>query len=71
MYSIINIIFTILKILLIGVSLYAYKNIYDFFKMLYDNRHEGISKDEIIMSILLVIVVISIASVVSMIIINK
>lgn len=70
MYSIINIIFTILKILLIGVSLYAYKNIYDFFKSLYDNRHEGISKDEIIMSILLVIVVISIASVVSMIIIK-
>ena len=70
MYSIINIIFIVLKILLIGVSLYAYKNIYDFFKSLYDNRHEGISKDEIIMSILLVIVVISIASVVSMIIIK-
>lgn len=70
MYSIINIIFIIFKILLIGVSLYAYKNIYDFFKVLYDNRHEGISKDEIIMSILLVIVVISIATVVSMIIIK-
>jgi len=70
MYSIINIIFTILKILLIGVSLYAYKNIYDFFKSLYDNRHEGISKDEIIMSILLVIVVISIATVVYRIIIK-
>ena len=55
MYSIINIIFSILKILLIGVSLYAYKNIYDFFKMLYDNRHEGISKDEIIMSVMLLI----------------
>ena len=70
MYSIINIIFIIFKILLIGVSLYAYKNIYDFFKVLYDNRHEGISKDEIIMSILLVIVVISIASVLYMIIIK-
>lgn len=71
MYSIINIIFIIFKILLIGVSLYAYKNIYDFFKVLYDNRHEGISKDEIIMSILLVIVVISIATVVSRIIIIR
>lgn len=70
MYSIINIIFIIFKIILVGVSLYAYKNIYDFLKMLYDNRHEGISKDEIIMSILLVIVVISIATVVSMIIIK-
>lgn len=71
MYSVMNIIFTILKITLIGVSLYAYKNIYDFFKIMYDNRHEGISKDEIIMSILLVIVVISIASVVYMVVITK
>lgn len=71
MYSIINIIFTILKILLIGVSLYAYKNIYDFFKMLYDNKHEGISKDEIIMSVLLVIAVICIACAVSMVVMTK
>lgn len=71
MYSIINIIFIVLKIILIGVSLYAYKNIYDFFKMLYDNRHEGISKDEIILSILLIIVVISIATAVSMVVITK
>lgn len=71
MYSIVNIIFIIFKILLIIVSLYAYKNIYDFFKMLYDNRHEGISKDEIIMSILLVIAVICIATAVSMVVITK
>ena len=70
MYSIINIIFIIFKIILIGVSLYAYKNIYDFLKMLYDNRHEGISKDEIILFVLSVIVVICIAVVVSMIIIK-
>ena len=68
MYSIVNIIFIIFKILLIIVSLYAYKNIYDFFKMLYDNRHEGISKDEIIMSVLSVITVICIAIVVFLII---
>ena len=71
MYSIMNIIFTILKILLIGVSLYAYKNIYDFFKIMYDNRHEGISTDEIIMSVLLVIAVICIATAVSMVVITK
>ena len=71
MYSIVNIIFIIFKILLIIVSLYAYKNIYDFFKMLYDNRHEGISKDEIIMSILLVVAVICIATAVSMVVITK
>lgn len=70
MYSIINIFLIIFKIILIGVSLYAYKNIYDFLKMLYDNRHEGISKDEIILSILSVIVVICIAVVVSRIIIK-
>ena len=71
MYSIINIFLIIFKILLVGVSLYAYKNIYDFLKMLYDNRHEGISKDEIILSVLSVIVVICIAIVVSRIIITK
>lgn len=71
MYSIINIIFIVLKIILTGVSLYAYKNIYDFFKMLYDNRHEGISKDEIIMSVLLAIAVICIATAVSMVVITK
>lgn len=71
MYSIINIFLIIFKIILIGVSLYAYKNIYDFLKMLYDNRHEGISKDEIILSILSVIVVICIAIVVSRIVITK
>lgn len=71
MYSIINVIFIIFKIILVGVSLYAYKNIYDFLKMLYDNRHEGISKDEIILSVLSVIVVICIAIVVSRIIIIR
>lgn len=71
MYSIINIFLIIFKIILIGVSLYAYKNIYDFLKMLYDNRHEGISKDEIILSVLSVIVVICIAVVVSRIIIIR
>lgn len=71
MYSIMNIFLVILKIILIGVSLYAYKNIYDFFKMMYDNRHEGISKDEIIMSVLLIIAVICIATAVSMVVITK
>lgn len=71
MYSIINTIFIIFKILLVGVSLYAYKNIYDFLKILYDNRHEGISKDEIILSILSVIVVICIFIVVSRVVITK
>ena len=44
---------------------------YDFFKIMYDNRHEGISKDEIIMSVLLVIAVICIATAVSMVVITK
>ena len=55
MCSIINIFLVILKIILILVSLFMYKNIYDFFKSLYENRHEGISKDEIIMSVMLLI----------------
>ena len=71
MNTIINIIFIIFKILLVIVSLYAYKNIYDFSKMLYDNRYEGISKDEIIMSILLVIAVICIAIAVSVVVVTK
>lgn len=71
MYSIMNIFLVILKIILIGVSLYAYKNIYDFFKIMYDNRHEGISKDEIIMYVLLIIAVICIATAVSMVVITK
>lgn len=71
MHSIMNIILVLLKIVLIGVSLYAYKNIYDFFKMLYNNRHEGIDKEEIVMSVMLLIAVICIAIAVSMVVITK